>query len=380
LPPAAPELSVPRAVELADPMPLDDFDPAAYRALDAAPDESFAAVDTPVDTAPEPVACRFVTSDFSGPLHLTADSDAFAVVDAGAEATVSIPKGDAAQGAHVSLKLAGLALQARVLAPELELYLRRPQLFQGYLWAMAGARVEYLRAAAKRITYAPPRDRRLQVTGTLSAELPCEAFTLDATDVEEFDAERVVGGRHSVLETQWLGSAAVPLSISPRGPVVALLDTRTGEDASEPDAVAVLETRGNMSRVAYWLDAVVVVGWVPSSALASTREPSEWGALNLITPWGPTEPLGASDPTRALAAPELGPEAKPRCVWNAALSAEIGGIRRQIGTLASAIPILVHERRQGFRAIKLLHPALSASEGTTLWVSERSIYPCELRQ
>jgi hypothetical protein len=53
---------------------------------------------------------------------------------------------------------------------------------------------------------------------------------------------------------------------------------------------------------------------------------------------------------------------------------------RVVGTVASAMPLLVRAARSGWREVVLQHPALSLTKGARLWVPERLLYPCELRQ
>jgi hypothetical protein len=190
-------------------------------------------------------------------------------------------------------------------------------------------------------------------------------------------------GRKSVLQTRWRGAARVPLSRAPGQPAVAFLDTRAeclaeAEDCekAETEEVVVLEQRGHSLRVAYALETVVVVGWVPETALQAPLERVNADALDLAgDPNAPVEAFGTNDPTRRLPGDE-----KPRCAWNAPLAVESSGVMRVVGTVASAMPLLVRAARSGWREVVLQHPALSLTKGARLWVPERLLYPCELRQ
>jgi len=166
-------------------------------------------------------------------------------------------------------------------------------------------------------------------------------------------------------------------------PPLAFLDTRAtcvSEDTEvdcevpEPDEVLVLERRANSSRVAYQVETVWVVGWVPDDALRMPFERVDTAELMLFgTPlWPePVQPFGDGDPTLARG------DAKTLCAWNAPLAAEVSGVVRTVGTIASGIPLVAGAQGQGWREVVLEHPALSFAEGARLWVPERLLYPCQ---
>jgi hypothetical protein len=76
------------------------------------------------------------------------------------------------------------------------------------------------------------------------------------------------------------------------------------------------------------------------------------------------EQFGADDPT------EVPDDAKTFCAWNAPLAAEISGVMRTVGTLASGIPVHPGANQKGWRVVGLAHPALSFAAGARSWVPE----------
>jgi len=384
-PPAQPLLAAAPSAQAAppsDPAPLSDFEPARYRAFsDARP----APIEPALDGRAS-VACHWLASGWwAGLLRITAQTRAFASAFGGRAAQVTIPEGDAAPGASVSVELPGLRLKAIAAATELALYLKAPRLFQGYLWSRAQTELSWTRASRGRVAYELRLPQRVApASGTPHGEEACAKLSLDAASNDDELSLALRGGRQFVWQGRWRGAEHVPLSRAPGQPAVAFLDTRAeclseepGCNDAEPDEVIVFETRAHFVRIAYVLETAVVVGWVPESALQEPLERFDADALVLSSPpWNePLEPFGASDPTRLSNRDE-----KPSCAWNAPLAVEFSGAMRAVGTVASAIPLFLRSRRDGWREVELEHPALSLTKGARLWVPERSLYPCEARQ
>jgi hypothetical protein len=370
-----------QAALLPDPDPLSDFEPQRYRAFSEVPP---APIQPALDDRTS-VACRWVASAWSVPLSITAQTGKFATVSDGRAVQVTIPEGDSAAGASVRFELVGLRLNLLVVAEGLELHLTTPKRFGGYIWSRAQTPLSWVRASHGRVAYELRLPSRVTPVGVPPrGEAACRELVLEGPDDEQELSDALREGRTFVWQARWRGAERVPLSLAAGQPAVAFLDTRAeclleAEECgdAQPDDVIVFERRGQFLRIAYLLETGVVVGWVPQSALQEplTRVGSDVFTLP-TAPWGgPTDLFGANDPTR----PPNGDE-KPFCAWNAPLAVEISGATRTAGTVASAIPLLLRARRDGWREVELQHPALFITSGTRFWVPERLLYPCEARQ
>jgi hypothetical protein len=202
-------------------------------------------------------------------------------------------------------------------------------------------------------------------------------LTLETESAGAFEIETVLPRRQLVGETEWTGDERVPLSLTPSGPPVAYLDTRAESDDSKERAI-VIEKRRATRRVLYEIEHGVVMGWVPAAALRSIEAGVEaaWGLLFLGDPNAPTAPFGADDPTRL---PELGepePSTPLPCAWNAPLTVEASGTRRQVGVIASGIPLVLGAEQDGQREVMFEHPRVGWHPTARFWVPEHLLYPC----
>jgi hypothetical protein len=363
-----------------DPAPLSDFDPEGYRASESTQPEPL----EPAFETTGPSACAWVASVWDGPVHVAPETEAFASVYRGRAAAVALPEGDASQGARVTVEVLGVHLSVLVAARDLGIHLKKTKLFDGYVWAGPGAPLRWTRASAGRIAYELLLPARVTaVRGPPQGEQRCSELSFDNDGDDAALSRALLGDGGSVLKTHWRGSERVPLARGPERPPLAFLDTRAecdGDtqaecDARAPEQVIVLERRAQSVRIAYVLETVVVVGWVPASALQGPLERVDSDALELFSvAWDePVDPFGTNDPT-------LGPrDAESLCAWNAPLAVEIAGTTRTVGTLASAIPLRPRARRRGWREVVLEHPALSFTQGARSWVPERLLYPCPIR-
>lgn len=329
-----------------------------------------------------PPACRFAAATWSGPLRLSAALGAFVTVDPGRAATIAIPEGDARPGARVSVQVLGVQLNGLVAADDLEIYLKKTQFLDGYVWVGANAALHWTRASAGRLAYRVDLPRRVSPAVALpSGERACQALSVESEGDDAALWRALLAGRRSVLRARWNGDERVPVSRAPGQPAVAFLDTRALCPSDEPECaepeeaeeVLVLERRAASVRIANLLETVVVVGWVPLATLQEPFEPFDTDQLLLGpgAPWGlPMELFGASDPM----AKHDGSQAV--CAWNAPLVAETSGVMRTVGSLASGIPLLPGARRQGWREVSFEHRALAFAAGARSWVPEHLLYPC----
>lgn len=359
---------------VADPLLLEDFDPQPYRALEG---ERPAPVGAVFEAA-APAVCRFAAASWNGPVRVSPELEAFVTLASTHTMTVAIPEGDASQGARARLEVLGVRLNALVAARDLEIYLKKPQLLGGYVWAGSGTALRWTGASAERLAYQVVLPARVSpAAAPPSGEQACNGLSVESADDDGALSRAIFAGRKWVLRAHWRGDDRVPLSRAPGQPRLAFLDTRAACadddcEVSEPVEVLVLERRADWVRVAYALEALTVVGWVPGESVQTQFERLDTDELMLSGAlWAePVEPFGADDPTLARG------DAKTLCAWNAPLAAEISGVMRAVGTLASGIPLLAGARRQGWRAVVLEHPALSFTEGARLWVPQNLLYPC----
>jgi len=358
--------------------PREGFDPDAYRAFDVGPP---AALD-PVFDPHAPAACRWAAASWGGPLRLRPELEPFAKVDSASAVSVVITEGDASQGARISLEVLGVRLNGLVAASDLEIHPKAPQLVAGFAWIGPASVLRWTGAVAGRLTYEVVLPARISpATGPLSGEQACEELSVADGGGDDAVARAMFVGRRSVLRARWSGNERVPLSRAPGQPPLAQLDTRAtcasdeaeGEcEAPEPDEVWVFDERAGWVRVAFALETVAVVGWVPKWAVQQPFDRIATDELALsFAPWGePAERFGANDPTLALR------EQKVLCAWNAPLAAETSGLVREVGRIASGIPLLAGAQRQGWQRVALEHPALTFEAGAEVWVPARLLYPC----
>lgn len=355
----------------------ESFDPRAYRSFQS---ERPAPLE-PVFEPSSPAVCRWTASFWSGPLRVAADLEPFATVESAYAVTVAIPEGDAPQGARLSAEVLGVRFNAFVAASDLELHLKRGRLLAGFVWAGPGSVLRWTRAGGGRVAYqlvVPPQVS--PTAGPPTGEQACQELSVESGD--EGLPRALFGDRRSVLQRRWRGDARIPLARAPGQPPLAFLDTRptcTSDEPEvecevpEPDEVFVLEKRADWLRIVYVLETITVEGWVPEAAVQKPFERVETADLLLAgTPWGPVELFGANDPTLALA-----DDSAALCAWNAPLAVETSGVARNIGSIASGIPLLPGVQRQGWREVTLAHhPALTFAAAARAWVPERLLYPC----
>jgi hypothetical protein len=359
-----------------DPLPLGDFEPERFRQPGAVPAGAIAEL-----VAPSTFACQFET-EWSGSLRLASDTEPFGEISEPQPVVVTIPLGDAAQGAYVSIDLLGVQLDGVISARELELYTKRTTSFEGYLWTR---RVQWTRGVAGALSIQPQFEEEVHPASAATAlERSCDALTLDSVaDSENEDASPIPSGK-TVLQARLRQGERVPISTTPGGVAVALLDTAAQDDESEGVRVAILETRHRFRRVALSLKRSAVVGWIPRAALQPKVESAEWFEdIGLI--WAGaaaerTRPYGADDPTRVATLDRSSGTKRWVCAWNAPLAAENAAILRRIGTLSAGIPLIPLSLRDGWREVQFVHPVFTASRSTRFWVPDQYVYPCISRQ
>ena len=335
---------------------------------------------------PVDVACSFATSTWHGALHLTSDSEAIADVHCAEDARIEIPEGDADRGAFISFKAVGMDLSGITKASDVSIQLKQPKLLGGYAWTRLDTEFQWVQASHGRITLKLSLDPRVRPTaGALTVECSCNDVTMNLAEVANYDERSNITSRKTVLETAWVGEPSVPLSLKPGGPPVALLDTRPENGETEPDSVVILDASGTYRRIVHSLDSVVLIGWVPTSALRRHLERVDWSSIGLLyttAPWSIetalyAPPGVATDPTQALARTQIPRGTAPVCAWNSPFIAESQGVMRSLGTLASAIPLIASGRRGGLREVALHHPDLTTSASARFWVPEQMLYPCD---
>lgn len=347
-----------------------EYDPATFRTRGGPLPELPASVDLP-----HVLGCQFQAQEWSGPIRLAAGGPIVANVDKGIDAHVTVPKGDASRGAVIEFELRGLKLKAVVSTPDLKLFAKRAVVFEGHVipYGFTPLALGEFYAGKGRV-FAPPVAHVRTRAEPHGATLDCNDLSLE----EQF-FEPNPGVAERAPSAHWLGKGDVPLRAEPDGPAIATMDTRPekssdGDEAPDPDEVAILGSRGAFRRILWAADTGAVVGWVHAKFLGHSEPFGMIGLLNTGAAGDPREHqqyFGSDDPTQARdgGTPQT-------CAWNAPLIATAGGIILTIGTIASGIPLSLGQERNGLRSIRLVHPALSLPETTTLWVPETLLYPC----
>jgi hypothetical protein len=309
---------------------------------------------------------------------LTPNAEVFAEVFA-TRGAVLLPEGNASQGAFVEVEAAGLVLRGRIVATDLAVGLRRSSLLGGYLWTQDTTALTWKRASDAEVELElEPGPRVRPVRGLPTVVRQCDELTLETESAGAFEVERALPRGPAAWETEWIGDERVPLSLTPGASPVAYLNTRSESEDDPPESAIVIEKRRTSQRVLYGIEAGVVMGWVPAAALRPAAESVELesGFLFFGDPNAPTAPFGVDDPTRL---PEPGEPERPRapsCVWNAPLTVEAGGMRRQVGAIASGIPLDLGAERDGVREVTFEHPSVTSSPQVKFQVPERLLYPC----
>lgn len=357
----------------------ESFNPRAYGPFESEPPAPLAPVFDPTS----PTACRWTASSWSGPLRVGAELEPFATVESAHAVTVAIPEGDASQGGRLSAEVLGVRFNALVAASDLEIHLRKPRLLAGFVWAGPESVLRWTRAGAARLAYEVVLPTRISpAAGPPTGEQACQELAVESDDDDAL-LRAVFAGRRWVLQTRWRGDVRVPLALAPGRSPLAFLDTHatcTSDepeedecDTPEPDEVLVLEKQADWLRIAYVLETITVVGWVPGQAVQKPFERVETDALLPGVPWAvPVELFGANDPTLAPA-----DDSTALCAWNAPLAVETAGVVRSVGNIASGIPLLPGVSRQGWREVTVAHhPALTFAAVARAWVPERFLYSC----
>jgi hypothetical protein len=367
---------------------LGDWEPERYRAFEVAA----ARLPPALELAPD-AACRLSASAWSGELRLAAALPAFARVLDAYHVSIVIPQGDAALGAGFEGEVLGVQLRANVAAAELELWSKRPLLFDGYYWALPGAGLTWRSAQRGHVTLQARVEPRVTPGGRRTpAKLRCNELSLEPVWQDDLDVGALLGAPRALFDAHWRGQERVPLSLRPGATPVAFLDTRpeservpeserdesdAGDARADLETVSVLARTGTQVRIAYWLETAAVVGWVGADALEPAWEPaSPWPSSFGGWPNGPVEPFGSDDPTRVRASG--GGESV--CAWSSPFAVESAGTLRSVGTIASGIPLGLGDRRDGLREVELEHPALSFLGDARLWLPENALYPCVVRR
>lgn len=330
-------------------------------------------------------ACQFKINRFSGPVRLRPDAKAFADVTLARDGVVTIPLGSADQGATISLELLGIRLRGYITPGALELYLRQPTFFEGYLWTRQLSAMQWTWGNEGTVSIRPLLDERLHPAKELvSVKHPCVDMTMDPRAPQGEEVLPTLNSKKPIAQGEWVGHDRVPLSTAPGQKPVAFLNTapRSPEDA--PDRVSILESGGAFRRIAYRLESSIVVGWVPTSALRVNVD-SEDGPDAIELAWSgelaqPERPYKENDPTRLPPANAEFSRDSVVCAWNAPLAVEFGTAMLTVGTVASAIPLVPLDTRDGWREVLLAHPALKLATSARLWVPEDHVYPCIIRQ
>jgi hypothetical protein len=263
---------------------------------------------------------------------------------------------------------------------DLALGLRRSTLFGGYAWTRQGKALEWIRATEAGVELELHPGPAVRPSRELpTAVLPCAELTLETETAAEFEIGVLLSRRNPVWETEWRGDERVPLSLTPEAAPIAELDTRPATGDAEPERAIVIGSRRGFRRILYVLEDAVMMGWVPVSALRRGTSPTEVELLNLWAPspdWLPISPFGVDDPTRLRESESESSPPRP-CAWNAPLSVEMAGVRRQVGTIASGIPLVLGSAHEGMREVTFEHPSVtSLPSAARFWVPERLLYPC----
>jgi hypothetical protein len=297
----------------------------------------------PAIALPGELACALKTSRWRGvkddtALLLRPGGPAF-IRGEHPEGRLSIPVGPKTS-VVLEMEDGGLVVRGHIDPAAFELRAAKPFVLSGIAVPTMFARLDWIDARAGELTVTHETPRGLELLDPpLRARRPCEDVGLDTAS---FDPETAVAAGPGKRRRMALSpGATVPLVTEPGASPAANLN----DSPRDPIIVEEIETRGQLSRVLWSVDTLLVFGWVSTARLTSNVPPgSGYGSGRGRTPWGsPRWPLVA----------------KVVCEAEVPLYAEANGMRATVGLVRKGTPIEVIQR---------------SGEEAVVWVRTKTIH------
>jgi hypothetical protein len=265
------------------------------------------------------------------------------------------PAGNADEGFFVEFDAGAATVRAYVQGADVPLYASAPSVFGGILSPSGEALLTPVSGEPGSLNVSVPIDPNVvelaekQVVGSR----PCNFFSLAPT---KFEPLKATGSEARKLVA--IRPGKVKLAKELNGGTFATL---TAVDTSR--LAQALAVSGSQTRIAWAVGPVTVFGWVPGAQLSERSEEA-----NLVA--------GTAAPAQR----ETGVAAwkSARCEKDMALVAEVGGVKRVVGSVRSGKVFQIGPEQRGFRGVAFPQTDLLASDKAYLWISASQAASCTM--
>lgn len=291
-------------------------------------------------------------------LRLRDRGPVFAEVGGGVDARLHLPPGRPS-GAAIEVDAGGVSLRGRVDAEAIPIRPARPIAFQGFAVPLGATLLELGEAAEGKVTVTWPGAEGIKpLHAPVSERLRCDDVTVGELEIDAVVAAGVLDGER---EARLRLGRAIPLSATPGGPPAAELLPADDEDAD----VTVVGISGGRSRVLWWREDALIVGWVPSAELRP--KPSAGGLLG--------EAFGVG----GLGLRGIGEGEARVCAADVPLLAQAGGERATVGAVRAGTAIEVLDRGAPYARVSVDTGGVWIAEGAALYARAAELARCERR-
>jgi hypothetical protein len=312
-------------------------------------------------TLPEQPGCPLRAEKFLIPLVLEISPGLpYANVGVTDWIEATLPAGSSAV-AKVRLGAGGIHLSGVATPAGLPLHPARPFLVGDLIVPNSNRRLAWTTVTSEGIglelTVEPQDKNWIIVKGPLRAVRPCADLSLHSFD--EFDEFDAVGGKRDRAPVLVRPGPPAPLSARPDGPVLAdLMVDRKGRDE-----VHVIDRQGGWARIAASRSNLLIVGWTPDARLGkpSKRKPANDGTM-----WG--DELPGPPPPRAAV-----------CAKGMPLVAEVGAVRRTVGSVGPGVPMLPGRPSGDLVAVTFPQSSVQPTKGARFLVRHADVRDCPWR-
>jgi len=273
-----------------------------------------------------------------------------------ASARLILPPGKASGGAAIEVEAGGLEVRGYIDADTIDLRPAKPFVMNGFVIPSVHARLRWTEAASGELTVTHELKEGIEVLTPLRVRRPCDDFSID--DVS-FDPEAALPKGKTKQVMALRSGPSIPLSIEPGGAPVARLVAST----DSINEVTVLETRGAASRIATWVDDSFVFGWVKSASLTKPRngfgEGYGVGGLGLSGRGGGVKRV------------------RVHCPDEVPVVAQVGEVRRLVGTIRQGAAIYIVERRGPYSVIEMNGGGAEPLDNALFLVANEELQSCK---
>jgi hypothetical protein len=321
---------------------------------------------------PGPAGCTLRAAKSSAGVTLEiVPGVAYARVTQSGSMEVTLPIGRDGPAAGVSVAAGNVKLRGLATPSSLALYPGRPFVMNEVVVPGPHSRLRWGDVTADRVAVEVElaRESRAEfrdVKGPLRASRPCGDLRL--TSLASFDSYDALGGRGYDLAAGLKSSSPVPLAAQPNGrPLAKLVVNRK---AALNEVTVIDEDQGGWSRIARPATGdLLVVGWVKQKQLG--KPPARDTTLAAFG--------GGAFKTSAAGGNAVDPAAIFACAKEISLVAEVGSLRRTVGSIGGGVHLRTTPGDTDFVAVQFPDGAASAVtplKGTRLLVRRADVAGC----